>query len=108
MAVGDVINDIQNIAANADLDFQPAAGTEIVINSIGSDGTSAGATPAKTPLADVKLYNGSLESDIIRNGETAGWEQIKIWITNTNYLRINNADGANARDISYTGVAVAV
>ena len=41
MAIGDVVNDIDSVNAAATLDFQPAAGVEVLISSWHADSTNA-------------------------------------------------------------------
>src|SRR3989304_3501640 len=47
-AGGDVVSDIQSIAGAANLDFQPAAGVEVMITEVGS-GNFTGTLPDKIP-----------------------------------------------------------
>ena len=105
MARGDVVNDIQDIATGASLTFQPGAGVEVMITEVGSEAVT-GTGPDKTPDVTVYLYDGSLSS-IIRSsggdGATLWGNPLKLFINNTNYLRIVNQD-AGTKAISYSGI----
>lgn len=102
MAVGDVVSDIQSIAAGADLDFQPAAGVEVMVThygvKIGSQLT-------------VSLYNGTLASPLFQHWPTSttthpnAMAATKVFITNTNYLRITNQAGTT-EPIAYCGIQI--
>lgn len=103
MARGDVVSDVQSKAAGADLDFQPAGSDEYMITEVGSN-QRTGSTPNKTPNVEVILYDGAIESIIRMAGENGAWAApLKLFITNTNYLRLTNADGSTAV-ISYCGI----
>lgn len=93
MAVGDVVN---GIAASAILDFQPAAGVEVMITSVGLDGTNNA----------FLIYNGTLDS-VITSANTStntGFHTANctVIIDNTNYLRVPNTAAGGM----YTGVTV--
>lgn len=103
MARGDVVSDIQSIAGAANLDFQPAAGVEVMITEVGS-GNFTGTLPDKIPNVSVALYNGTLASFLRDNGSTQLWtKEMRIFINNTRYLRITNGSGSN-QSLSYCGV----
>jgi len=103
LARGDVVSDIQSIAGAANLDFQPAAGVEVMITEVGS-GNFTGTLPDKIPNVSVALYNGTLASFLRDNGSTQLWtKEMKIFINNTRYLRITNGSGSN-QSLSYCGV----
>lgn len=98
MAVGDIINDVHTVGTT--LSFQPAAGVEIMITSYG--GWSNGY---------VGLYNGTsigrmsggMEVNSAGGGGATG-ANIKIGITNTNYLYIANMGGGWSG--SYSGIQI--
>jgi hypothetical protein len=101
MARGDVVSDIQSKTAGSDLDFQPAGSDEYMITEVGSD-QRTGSTPNKTPDVNVILYDGAIESLIRYDGER--WDApLKLFINNTNYLRITNTSGSTAV-LSYCGI----
>ena len=89
MTAGDVVNGISS--ANTTLDFQPAAGVECVITSVGREATNTG----------FGLYDGTtLASDT--PAANLNTRKMKLWINNTRYFRIE-ATGA-ATNGSYTGI----
>ena len=102
MARGDVVSDVQSIAAGANMDFQPGAGVEVMITEVGSSEWNIG-----YPNIDVSLYNGTLASIVRKNGLIANsgiyGQPLKLLITNTRYLRITNTS-ASTRNLSYCGV----
>jgi len=97
MAVGDVISGISLVTAGGNLDFQPAAGVEVMIVNIAGDAYGTYAHMAK-------LYDGTNEADTMAVSEAAAAGGGKILITNSRYLRITNADGTSSRVLAYTGV----
>ena len=104
MARGDVVSDIQTIATGANLDFQPAAGVEVMITEIGSS-SIIGSAPDGAPEVIVQLYNGTLASTLRYSTLSARlWgREMKILLNNTRYLRINNLN-ASSRNLCYCGV----
>ncbi len=103
MARGDVVNDIQDIAAAGFLTFQPAAGVEVMITEIGSE-VWTGSTPDFTPNCEVQMYDGSLTTLIRTAGEGQAWtRQLKLFVNNTNYLRIKNVS-VSTQALSFTGI----
>ena len=90
MAAGDVVN---GITSGSNIFFQPAAGVEIMITSLGDidDASCSGG-----------LWNGAAGSDVISRG--AGYMfQPKIFINNTNYLFVWGS-GTNNR--GYSGIQI--
>lgn len=101
MASGDVVNDVQSIAAGANLDFQPAADVEVVIKSVGSSLFGTGG-----PDLDVGLFDGTLFSmmyDTSSHASSLDMNQIKMFINNTNRLRLVNTNASTA-NLSFSGV----
>ena len=87
MAVGDVVNGIGVL--DTVLIFQPAAGVEVMISCAG------------VYTNWTYLYDGTKQSEIFSNqlstsGQNFGNSPEKIFINNTNYLRVN-------KDPSYIG-----
>ncbi len=105
MARGDVVNDIQDIAASGFLTFQPGAGVEVMITEIGSEEWS-GSSPDFTPNVEIQLYDGSLFT-LHRTASEAWPQPLRLFINNTNYLRIKNRS-ASTRSLSYTGIQTSV
>ena len=103
MARGDVVSDIQTIATGANLDFQPAAGVEVMITEVGSS-SFLGTSPDQAPDVNLQLYNGTIASNLRFPGSVRMWgREMKIFLNNTRYLRINNAN-ASSRNLCYCGV----
>jgi len=94
MVVGDVVGDISVVATL--LDFQPAAGVEAVITAITMDANVG---------FDGNYYDGTRISNL--QTTAAGFamdpSNIKLFITNTNYLRINSVP---AKSTGFTGVQI--
>ena len=101
MARGDVVSDIQSIATGANLDFQPAAGVEVMITDIGGS-LGVGTIPNVTPDCSVALWDGSLVSTV-RRSSSPPWHPMKIFINNTVRLRLNNTN-ASTHSLSYCGI----
>jgi len=110
MAVGDVVSQITSIAGGGNLDYQPAAGVEVMITHVGSNLTVEG-----LPAVAVLLYNGTQGSEIVHyvsSGATPSLftnvkqdvRPLKLFINNTNYLRITNLDSDTAANISFCGI----
>ncbi len=98
-----MVNDIQSIAAGANLDFQPAAGVEVMITEVGSNQWNV-----SYAYIDVSLYNGTLASIVRINSLASGLtgiysKELKLFINNARYLRITN-QGATSKNLSYCGV----
>ena len=102
MARADVVSDIQSIASGANLDFQPAAGVEVMITEVGSGEWNIG-----YPNISVQLYNGTLASIVRLNAQGVDaaiyGKPLKLFINNTRYLRINNV-ASTTKNLSYCGV----
>lgn len=99
LATGDVWSFLQT---SADISFQPAAGTEIMVSA-----TNTSADPALS----IYLYNGVLTSRRIISGNDTGgtYETIdqinsKFFINNTNYIRFMDTVGTWA--IAATGIQI--
>jgi len=110
MAVGDVVSQITSIAGGGNLDYQPAAGVEVMVTHVGSSITVEG-----LPAVSVKLYNGTIGSNIVDYTTSAASpalftnvkqdvRPLKLFINNTNYLRITNVDADTAANISFCGI----
>ena len=104
MGRGDVVSGIAGVAVGADLIFQPAAGTEVLITEVGSsvwDGTE----PNKTPDISVRLTNGVIWSSVRSSRDATYWGggTMKLFITNTIYLILKNTANASA-NLAYTGI----
>lgn len=97
MAVGDIINDVQSVLAAANLDFQPAAGVEIILTAFIGDISAS---------ADLILFDGTNEGILMDGVGTHGSPAaIKMGITNTNRLRIANTGGGTLV-LGFTGIQI--
>jgi len=106
MAIGDVVGAITQIADAGSMTFQPAAGVEVIITSVGYN---ANTSPANTGFG---MYDGSNYVE----GQLAGTMilpstglngQVKIFVTNSVYLRARN-DSGGALNFQYTGITINV
>ena len=101
MAAGDIINDVVAVGPSSTNDFQPAAGVEIIITQIGiSDSCSNNSR--------ILMYDGTNESEMyVHSGSVMNTPVLmKMGITNSNYLRMKNNDGAATERFSYTGLQI--
>lgn len=105
MVLGDVVSSLALIATTAQLSFQPAAGIEARIDNFGSNALAAGNSPNKTPDIWILITDGVNDIDIVgSNGQGTGmYIKAPIWINNTIYLGVINANGASAY-IGFCGV----
>ena len=92
MAVGDVVADVVNTTGAA-VDFQPAAGTEFCITSATSQDNSA----------RIGIYDGTTVTNFVKSDIAPYVTNIKIFITNSHYLRLNSA-GTSV--MSYSGIQI--
>lgn len=102
MAVGDVVNNITNIAAAASLTYQPVAGVETLITGVSSD-QWVGASPNGSYFIDVYCFAGAIGA---RYSTVAGQKivtNLKLLISNGFRLVITNRAGGNA-NLAYWGV----
>jgi len=92
MAVGDVVSDIQSIAAGAFLAIQPSSGVEWVIHNIYHE-------------HHVELYFYDGTNSLLFDSEAGGGVHAKyaFHCTNTRYIRVKNTN-TSARLIGYDGV----
>ncbi len=105
MSVGDIVNDLQNIAGFANLDFQPVAGTEFMITIVGSS-IYAGITPNQAPDVGIRYYNGVIASDVaLIDLSPLLHRGLKLFIDNSIYLRISSF-AVGASNISFGGVQI--
>jgi len=93
MAVGDVVSAHTSIGAGLNWDFQPSAGVEVVIRHIVDN--------ANTYLM-TKLFDGTNETFF---GRGLGTAVIRLYLTNSLYLRITNTGTATLR-CGYLGVQI--
>jgi len=95
MAVGDVVVDVQAVAGDGDLVFQPAATTEYMITNGCAEGDWwMGLTDGVAVTAKVFNYNAQGQNNLS-----------KIFINNTTYLAVRNNRGA-AGQTGYCGIQI--
>lgn len=95
MARGDVVNDVQSLTNGSNLDFQPAAGVELIVQEF-----------SVTAIAGVTLihYNGTLTPNVTTGDKAdALGGLVRLLINNTNYLRINNGSGST-RNVAFGAI----
>jgi len=93
MAVGDVVADIQSIAAGAYLDIQPGAGVEWVIHNIYHESD-----------IQLELYDGT-NSLIFDTDAGAGiYAKYAFHVKNTIRIRVKNTHATLAKLIGYDGI----
>ena len=104
MGRGNVVSRIVTLPGTGNFVFQPTIGTEVMITELGSS-LWTGATPNRTPFILVRLTNGTMNSDIRQNEQASLWSggALKLFITNTVYLRINNLS-TNTQILSFCGI----
>ncbi len=93
MAVGDIIAD-QATVANVGLNFQPSAGTEIMVTWVSA-----------MSIGKIGLYGGSnLSQSYTQYNEANAYEgnNVKLGITNTLYLSIT----ANSTFGAFSGIQI--
>jgi hypothetical protein len=92
MAVGDVVIDLQEVAAGASLEIQPGVGAEWFISNVFFSGA-----------VSIYLTDGALECLTSTYRGAGRWACIVLHITNTVYLKIKNIS-ATTKLIGYDGV----
>ena len=89
MAKGDVVSDLQDIAAAGNLDYQPAAGVETLITEFSSE----------TGVGNIKLFDGTTNnSSVVLSAIPFANTQehtYKILVNNSIYLRMTNTASTN-------------
>jgi hypothetical protein len=100
MAVGDVIVDIDQLTTGLTIDFQPAAGVEVLITGFSSEAVSVD--------AQFLQHNGTIGGFITKGDmflSATGNPVFKFFINNTVYLRRYNNSGGNIT-MGYTGIQI--
>jgi len=92
MAVGDIVSEFSG--DNAELDFQPAAGVDVLITSVAASSSAANITDG-TDFAEIMNTDGN-----------AGTTQnmLKVFINNTNRIQVG-AQGAGVHS-ALSGIVV--
>ena len=104
MAIGDIIADVDEVTNGGVLDFQPAAGVEIIITGIFHEG-SASADQLLFQIIDGTINDARMYSNTAVQIPQLMPKEFKIGITNTIYLRRFNVD-AQVRAMGYTGIQI--
>jgi hypothetical protein len=102
MTAGDVKADVSGaVASMGYYTVQPPAGEEWLITEIGSSKVSGAPL---IPLVRIYISDGANDSIIFAHENGLQYRAFKIFITNGNYLKIQNYHGADAAYLCYTGV----
>ena len=92
MAVGDLINRLQDVAAGTPFVFQPAAGVEIIVIGYGTEATANA----------MFMGNGTIIAAYMSAVAAQGSAGIKMCLTNTNFLELTS--GVGTTSVSFSGV----
>jgi len=92
LVVGDIVSDIGLVATI--LDFQPAAGVEVVITSVNTAGTTQG-------LSLFDGVNGTIDTSL--RADSADMGHLKFFVNNTNFARLAAVAGNRT---GFTGMQV--
>ena len=94
VATEPVITDVQTIGIAGNMDVIPPAGFEYEITDIGS-GLWVGGAPWNVPDVNVSIFDGAVAVPLMLSTDLKGWyKSLKIFIDNTNYLRVTNTNVA--------------
>ncbi len=104
MAVGDVVIDAFIMSGSSNVYVQPAAGVEWLVTTIAYSAPTANnfyLQYRKDPSINARLYH---------NTDPTGNEvnrplNVKIWVTNTVYLRFYNSAAGN-QEAGYSGIQI--
>lgn len=106
MARGDVVSALASVANGSGIAYQPASGVETLVNSFVL-------TPnfAVSACHEIQVYDGAIVSVLRYFTDTAAIHRLsqrsvvglKVWVTNTRYLRIDNYTGATGV-LGFTGM----
>ena len=95
MAVDDIITNSVSVVSGTPSDFQPASGVEIILTCVSSNSSAV----------QCSCYDGTL-TNIFMSGATSGvtytGNDMKMGITNTDYLRMVSTSGTI--QIAYSGI----
>lgn len=104
MAVGDVVSDIQNIAAGAFLTFQPSVGVEVLITGVSSD-RWIGVSPVGTYNMDILCRTGAIIVQYCNPQGQRVTTNLRLFLNNSWYLYLFNPAGA-AGNLAYWGTQI--
>ena len=109
MARGDVISGVVKVANVTALVYQPAAGVEAIIKSVGI-GAVGGAALAANYYVTVGIYDGTNQASVRKvylddvasyARDMVGLENTAIFVTNAVYFRLYTA---GAQKLGYSGI----
>jgi hypothetical protein len=102
MAVGDAITQIASVAAGGSMTYQPAAGVEVMVTDL-----ITGASKTSIQAAITDGTNDALFWDLIYDGTSLvnvqPSRQVKLFLTNTYYLKLTN-NLATAAVVGFSGI----
>ena len=97
MAVGDVVSDVFDLAAATFAQLQPAAAVSLLITNFSAE---------EPTNAFYYMFDGTFYPTTIGAWDGAAIIPTpKLFLTNTNYLRMYNNSGAT-RSFAYTGIQI--
>ena len=97
-----IISGIQTIATGFNLDHIPVS--DEMISHAGSSVWTAAGAPLDTPRMNVGITDGALTAWFLTSGNIRGWTgPRRLYISPTNYLRLNNPAGGGDQNLSYDG-----
>jgi len=99
LAIGDVISDLDDISSGF-IDFQPAAGVEVLITSFSVEAFSNAETLRFT---DGVLTDSVFAQGILLDGDLGNYNIFKTFITNTVYLR-RSMTSPGPSNLGYSGI----
>ena len=100
MARGDIVNGVAAVAASAYLNYQPAAGVEVMI-TLASLARAVG-----TAIGVILCWSGDLNSKVFGANTSAAVTpelNMRMFINNSNYFSIYNGEGASL-NAGYSGI----
>lgn len=98
-----IMSNIQLVAALGVYDVRPPAGEDWEVSEFGSS-AFVGVAPAGVPEIDAGIYDGvNGPANIVMSTDIRGWyRKQRIFINNTNYLRLTNPNGGAGRNLSFS------
>lgn len=105
MAVGDAIVGLVAVAAGANLDYQPAVGIEALLTQFSTIRMNVVGGMTVYDM-DCRIWNGAIFALLANANTPYLWQNLKVLVNNTNYLRLNNTSGLGT-NIGYSGVQIA-
>jgi len=97
MAVSDVISQVNDIVDTGFVDFQPAAGVEVMILSTGMELNPVG--------GNFNIVDGVVNNSTVANGDWRSLGTIKTGVTNDIWFRMHNTSGVTS-NMGFTGIQI--